>query len=86
MSVQTRIFTQHTVSQPGAPFQANLMLDDDGRGNITLIGPDGPALTIDAARVEPLVELLREADGVRKLMAQSGTDLLIGEPEPNEQL
>ncbi|MBN9214140.1 MAG: hypothetical protein J0J04_04865 [Microbacterium sp.] len=84
MSVQTRIFTNHTVTQHGSPFNASLMLDDAAQGNVTLVGKDGPALTIDAARLEPTIALLQECLEVRTLMSQSATDLLVGEPEPNE--
>lgn len=86
MSVQTRIYTNHSVTQPGSPFQANLMLDDAARGNVTLLGEAGPMLTVDASRLEPLIALLRECADVRDLMAQSGTDLLIGETDPSELL
>ncbi len=84
MSVQTRIFTNHTISQPGAPFQAALMLDDDGRGNLTLHGDSGPVLTFDATRLGGMISLLQECEDVRRLMVQTGTDLLIGEPDPSE--
>lgn len=85
MSVQTRIFTNHTIAQQGAPFNASLMLDDDAQGNATLVGKDGsPVLTIDAARLDSVISLLQECVDVRNLMGQTATDLLIGEPEPNE--
>lgn len=86
MTVQTRIFTNHLITQPGAPFQASLMLDDNGRGNATLQGENGPILTIDASRLGSVIALLQECESVRGLMAQSGTDLLVGEPDPSELL
>lgn len=84
MSVQTRLYTNHLVTQPGSQFQANLMLDDAGNGNATLVGADGAVLTIDAAKIDPLITLLQECAEVRNLMSQSAMELLVGEPEPNE--
>ncbi|AUG29568.1 MULTISPECIES: hypothetical protein [Microbacterium] len=86
MSVQTRIFTNHIVSQPGSPFQGALMLDDSGRGNLTLQADSGPVLTIDAVRLSAVIALLQECEEVRGLMTQTSTDLLIGEPDPTELL
>lgn len=83
MTVETRIYTNHRVSHPGAPFTGSLMLDDAGRGNITLNGPEGPALTFDASRIEPVIAMLQEAAAVRGLMTQTGTDLLVGESAPH---
>lgn len=84
MTVRTRIYTNHTVSQSDAPFQASMMLDDAGAGNVTLIGENGPALTIDATRIGPMIELLKECAELRSLMSMSGGDILLGEQDPSE--
>lgn len=83
MAVQTRIYTNHQVTHPGVPFQASMMLDDDGRGNLTLTDSNGPVLTVDAARVDAVIALLQECSSLRNLMTQTGIDLLVGEVEPN---
>jgi len=82
MAVQTRIFTNHQVSQPGSPFVAGMMLDDQGLGNLTLNTTDGrPALSMDAAHLEVTIAILQESLEIRRLMAQTGTDLLTGEAD-----
>lgn len=82
MAVQTRIFTNHQVSQAGSPFVAAMMLDDQGLGNLTLNTADGrPALSMDAAHLEVTITILQESLEIRRLMAQTGTDLLTGEAD-----
>lgn len=76
MTVQTRLFTNHTVTVPGSQLRAEMMLDDHGHGNITLATETGPVLTVDAVKAESIAELLAECIATRDLMTLSGTTML----------
>lgn len=78
MPVQTRIYTNHTITSPGSALKADMMLDDQGHGTITLASAEGPILTIDAARAESVAGLMQECIGLRDLMGQTGDEMITG--------
>lgn len=82
MPSTTQLLTRHNVTMPGSPFAAEMVLDDGGRGTVTLVTLEGQAVaTFDAASAESIRDLMAESAQLRDLMRQSGSEIVTGTPD-----
>ena len=54
------------------------MLDDDGQGQLTVIGPRGPEMSIPVSDADDAIAILQEAVVARDMLRASGHELVTG--------
>jgi len=68
-SVSTNL-TRHDLVAVGSDLSASMMLaDTTGEGHIMFATSAGPAFSMDTAKIPAMMELLREAETIRKSLA-----------------
>ena len=75
---QTRIYSGLRVTLPCNSRACELMLDDDGQGQLTVIGPRGPEMSIPVSDADDAIAILQEAVVARDMLRASGHELVTG--------
>ncbi|HAN23021.1 MAG: hypothetical protein CMH36_08785 [Microbacterium sp.] len=71
MDVSTAIQTRHDISEPGGPFSAAMILDDNACGVLMVNSADGPVFSMDPSLMRDLLKLLTTCELVRADLARA---------------
>lgn len=72
MSIVTTNQTRFDIVEEESTFSASMILDDRGRGHITVCTDLGPVFSIDASKLDDLVKMLSTGIGLRQSVAPLG--------------